>query len=211
VAEPGTVGGVGGVEGGGPLPADLLGGAVVHRGRGVQADPGVAVHVVVVLEERRAERSGVLDRAEAAGEVRAVLERLELRLGVGVVVRHVRTAVAAGDTQIDEQLGDRLGGHRGAPVGVQGELVGFDAVAGEGVGDEGLGQLPGLGGRHHPADDVAAEDVDDHVELVVDAALGAAELGDVPRPDLQRPPGDQLGLLLGGMGPLAAALPVLAE
>ena len=80
VPEPGRVGGVGGVEGDGPLGADLAGGAVVDRRRGVQPDAGVAVDVVVVIEERGAERAGVFDRAEPAGERRAVLEGLEVRL-----------------------------------------------------------------------------------------------------------------------------------
>ena len=129
VPESGRVGGVGGVEGDGALGADLGGGAVVDRRRGVQPDAGVAVDVVVVIEERGAERAGVFDRAEPAGERRAVLEGLEVGLRVRVVVGHVGAAVAAGDTEVDEQLSDRLGGHRRAPVGVQGELTAFDAVA----------------------------------------------------------------------------------
>ena len=61
----------------GPLLADLVGGAEVDRGGGVQADPGMAV-VVVVLEERASEGPGV-GRTEALGEGRAVLEGLETR------------------------------------------------------------------------------------------------------------------------------------
>ncbi len=74
-----------------------------------------------MIEEPRAERPGVLDGAEPAGERRAVLEGLEVPFGVGVVVAHVRAAVAAGDADVDEELGDGLGGHRRAPVGVQGQ------------------------------------------------------------------------------------------
>jgi hypothetical protein len=40
----------------------------------------------------------------------------------------VRAAVAAGDTEIDEQLSDRFRGHRRAPIGVQGEGVAPDAL-----------------------------------------------------------------------------------
>jgi hypothetical protein len=47
------------------------------------------------------------------------------------------------------------------------------------VGDELLRQLSGLGGRHAPCDHVAAEDIEDDVEVVVLAALGALQLGDV--------------------------------
>jgi hypothetical protein len=49
VAEPGGVGGVGGIESDPPLSADFGGGAVVDRRGRVVADPGVAVLVVVVM------------------------------------------------------------------------------------------------------------------------------------------------------------------
>lgn len=62
--------------------------------------------MVVVIEERGAERACVLDRSEPSGERRAVLERLELGLAVGVVVGHVGAAVGSGDAEVDEQLGD---------------------------------------------------------------------------------------------------------
>ena len=69
--------GVGGVEYEGPPGPDDAGGAEVDRGRGVITDPGVPVVMVVEVEERTDERTGILDAAEAAGEVRGVLERLE--------------------------------------------------------------------------------------------------------------------------------------
>src|SRR5690349_24584832 len=69
---------------------DRPGGAVVHRGGGMQPDPGMAVPGVVVGEENVAERAGVLQVSEAAGENRAVLERFELCFGIRVVVRDVR-------------------------------------------------------------------------------------------------------------------------
>jgi hypothetical protein len=52
--------------------------------RGHQADPGVAVLAVVPAEELAAERARLLDRVEAGGEAGLVLERLELRLRVGL-------------------------------------------------------------------------------------------------------------------------------
>ena len=53
-----------GVLAGGMNGIDL---AVVHLVRGHQADPDVAVVLVVPIEERAAEASGVLDAAEALG------------------------------------------------------------------------------------------------------------------------------------------------
>jgi hypothetical protein len=41
--------------------------------------------VVVVVEELAAERAGVLDGVKAPREAGAILQRLELRFGVGVV------------------------------------------------------------------------------------------------------------------------------
>ena len=193
-----------------PLFADGGGGAVVDRGWGVEPDPGVAVLVVVVIEEGFAERSGVFDAAEGSGERRAVLEGLERGFAVGVVVGDVGAAVAAVDAEVDEELGDRLGGHRCAPVGVQGERVLRDALLEVDTFDEVLGERAGLGVGERPADDVAGEDVDDDVELVVLLAGRAPQLGDVPRPNLVGFRGDQFGFLLGWVGALPAPFAALS-
>lgn len=50
---------------------------------------------------------------------------------------------AAGDAQVGQQQGHRFGGNRGAAVGV--DRAGCDTEAGDGIGDELLGQLTGLG------------------------------------------------------------------
>ncbi len=70
---------------------------------------------------------------------------------------------------------------------------------------ERLGQLGPLGPGQHPADDVAAEDVDHDVEVEVVPFLRAQQFRDVPAPALVRGSGDQLGLLGGRVGGLAAA------
>ena len=71
VAEAFGAGGVGSVQGGLALGADLGGGAVVDAGGGVQPDPGMAVLVVVVGEELLGERAGVGQRPEALGKTGA--------------------------------------------------------------------------------------------------------------------------------------------
>jgi hypothetical protein len=63
--------------------------------------------------------------------------------------------VGAGDAEIGEERRDRFGRHRGAPIGVDGQLVGADALRRYGPRDERLGQFGGLGGSDHPSDDVA--------------------------------------------------------
>ena len=90
------VGEVGGVQDLGACGPDGRGVAVVDVGGGVQAEPAVAVLVVVPGEEFLAVRAGGLDRGEPGGEARPVLQRLELRLGVRVVVGDVRAGSGTG-------------------------------------------------------------------------------------------------------------------
>src|SRR5687768_7720523 len=93
---------------------------------------------------------------------------------------------------------------------MDGELPGLDALARARLDDELLGQSGALACGDHPADDVAAEDVEDHVEVVVGPLRGALELGDVPRPDLVGRSGEQLRLDVGRVAELVAALADLA-
>src|SRR5664280_619922 len=78
---------------------------------GVEGDARVSVDVVVVLEELDAERPCVLDGAESVGERRAVLQGLEGRLGIRVVVGDVGATVTPSHPEVDHQLGHRLGAH----------------------------------------------------------------------------------------------------
>lgn len=107
--------------------------------------------------------------------------------------------------EIGQQLGDGFGGgHRGAPVGVHGvrhDAVGLDRGADQLLGDEAV--FP-RGWR--PADDVAAVDVDQHVQVVPVALGRSAELGDVPRPHLRGAVGNEFRLDLGRVGGLTPAV-----
>ena len=114
-------------EHGGALVTDGLGGAVVDVGGSVQAQPAVVMIVVIPGEEGLAVPAGGLDGVEAAGEVGPVLQGLELGFAERVVVGCVRTAVRLGDAEVSEQERHRLGGHRGAAIGVDGQLIGLDA------------------------------------------------------------------------------------
>lgn len=94
--EPFGVCGVGGVEYAGALVANCLGHAVMDVSSGMQAQPAVAMFIVVPTEEDLAVSSGIFDRAEAAGEVGPVLQRLELSLAERIVVGDVRPANVTG-------------------------------------------------------------------------------------------------------------------
>ena len=74
------------------------------------------------------------------------------------------------------------------------------------VSDELLRQDGGFAGSQHPAGHVTRMDVEDDVEVVVRPFRRAVQLGDVPRPDLVRRRGEQLGLHRGGVDGLPAAL-----
>jgi hypothetical protein len=89
--EPFRVFGAGGVEYAGTLVADCLGQTVVDVGGGMQAQPAVAMFIVIPTEVDLAVQSSFLDRAEPAGEVGPVLQRLELGLAERVVVGDVRS------------------------------------------------------------------------------------------------------------------------
>ena len=67
---------VGGIKDALALGVERLRLAVVDGGGGHEADPGVAVGVVVPVEELPAERPGLVDVLEAVGELRPVFQRL---------------------------------------------------------------------------------------------------------------------------------------
>lgn len=122
----------------------------------------------------------------------------------------MRAAVGLGDAEVGEQQRHRLGGHGGASIGVDAQLVPSHPLLGDGVAQQALGQVGPLRSGQHPAGHVAAVDVDDHVEVVIGPLLGPEQLGDVPAEHLVGLGGHQLGLLGGRMGGLATALPHLA-
>ena len=69
-----------------------------------------------------------------------------------------------------------------------------------------LGELRIFALGNQPADDFAAEDVEDHIQVVPDTWRGTAQLGDIPTPDLTRPGREQLWPDVEGMAPLRSPL-----
>ena len=63
---------------------------------------------------------------------------------------------------------------------------------------------------HTPADDAAAEDIEDDRQIEIRPFGRSHQLGDIPRPDLIGRFGQQLGLLVDGMAELVAPLTDLA-
>jgi hypothetical protein len=171
----------------------------------VQGDPGMAVLSVVVGEEKAAEIAGLAEAAEFSGECRAILERLELRFRVGVVVGYVRTGMRLRYPKVREQIGDWLGCHGGPVVGVHvirpGTSVGF-----HGVLDELFREVAVLGGMDFPVDRFPGVDVDHDVQVEVEPAPFRFQFRYVPGPYLVRAVGDELGADAGRVGGLGTAV-----
>ena len=170
-----------------------------------QGDASMMMLLVVPVEEVLAERTGVLDTPKAAGEIGTVFERLEVRLTIRVVVRYVRARMRLRDAQVRKQKRHSFGGHGGAAVGVQRELLRLDVLTLVGFCDELLGQGSLFTGRHHPANHVSAENVDDDVEMVVTPFCGAAQFRYVPAPELIGRGRKKLWLAIRGMSELVAS------
>ena len=85
--------------------------------------------------------------------------------------------------------------HRASIVGVQDErlLIKEQALGQDGFSDEMAGMFGGFFLPHFPAHDIAAEDVENEVEVVVEPLDGAGKVSDVPGPDLVGRSGDKAG------------------
>ena len=157
----------------GPLSGgmDVVGLAVVDLVGRHETDPSMVVVLIVPGEEATAELFGILDAAEAAGEFGLVFESLEVGLRERVVIGRVRPAMRLGDAEVGQHQGGSLGLHRPAAIGVEGQLAGRHGVLGEGVVEQRLEQGGALGIGDAPADDPAAEDVEDDVEIEIRSVM----------------------------------------
>ena len=76
-----------------------------------------------------------------------------------------------GDAEVGQHQGGGLGLHGAAAVGMEGQLARRHGVLGEGVIEQRLEQDGALGIGDAPADDPAAEDVEDDVEIEVRSVM----------------------------------------
>ena len=60
--------------------------------------------VIGVVEESAAEQASILDGTETTRELGAILQRLELRLGVGIVVGDVRSRVGLRHAEVGQRI-----------------------------------------------------------------------------------------------------------
>ena len=79
--------------------------------RGHQAQAGMAMVSVVPLEKRLAPVAGLVDGIKAVGVIRTVFEGFELSFRVGIVISGMRSGMAFGHAQIEQELGHGFGTH----------------------------------------------------------------------------------------------------
>lgn len=153
------------------------------------AERAVAVLGVVPVDEAEHPFAGLLQGDEALGrEPGTVLQRPEQRFGVGVVVAHPRTAARRRDSEVVEFLQECRCLHGAAVIGVQDQrlVLRSQVLPPVRLFDELTGKLAVLGGVDLLADDLAAEHVDDQVQIPPGAAGRSREPGDIPRPESVR-------------------------
>ena len=149
-----------------------------------QADAGMVMLLIVPVEEAAAERLSILDAAEALWELRLVFHGFEVAFRERIVVGGVRAAVRFGDAEIGEQEGGGLGFHGTATVGMQCQLAGRCGMLGGGVLEQRHEQRGAFSVSDAPANDSAAENIDDDVEVEVRPFGWPHQLCDIPGPDL---------------------------
>src|SRR6202051_2865569 len=132
-----------------------------------QADASMVMLLIVPVEEAAAERLGILDAAEALWELGLVFHGFEVAFRERIVVGRMRPAVGFGDAEIGEQERRGLGSHGTATVGMQGQLAGRCGMLGRSILEQCREQGGAFFVREAPADDPAAEDVDDDGEVEI--------------------------------------------
>ena len=93
---------------------------------------------------------------------------------------------------------------------MDGQLPRLDELLTARMFDQAFGQLCAFPVSNHPPDHVAAENIQDDVEMIGGPLHRAAQLGDVPTPKLVSRSGQQLWLLIRRMSELIAAFPAFA-
>ena len=158
--------------------------AVMHGFGREHGDTAMTMLFVVPIEEGAAEGARIFQAAEPLWKVRPVLKCFELCLRVRVVIGDVRPRVGLLYPQVAEQLCDKFARHRAASIGVEGELPALDTLFETRIENELLGKLRVLSVLDTPADHTTAEDVDNHIEIVVGVLACSLELRNIPAPEL---------------------------
>src|SRR4051812_4579574 len=115
-----------------------------------------------------------------------------------------------GHAEVGQLESQGLAGHRRSIVGMNEELAFPDALSRDALPNKLLGQFCGFALSHHPADDKAAEQVEDYVEIKVGPLGRTAQFRNIPSPDLVGSCGQQFWFPINGMTELVTTLADLA-
>lgn len=118
----------------------------------------------------------------------------------------MRPAVRFDHAEIGEHKGGGLGLHRATAIRMQRQLVGRHGMFCHGVLEECFELNGTFRMLDAPADDAAADDVEDDVEIEVRPFDRPHQFGDVPGPHLIGGTGQQFGRLIDRVATLTAAL-----
>ena len=110
-----------------------------------------------------------------------------------------------GHAQIGQQKRHRFARHRRAAICMPCELPRQNVLTFTGLSDQFVRQTRQLSMRDHPANHIATENVEDHVEVKVGSLRWTVQLGDIPAPQLIGCSREQLRFLMTRMAQLVTA------
>ena len=93
---------------------------------------------------------------------------------------------------------------------MQGQCAGHDILFVDGIGDELLGELRSLSVSDHPTDDVAAENIENDVQVKAGPLGWSLQFRYIPAPDFVRPHREQFRLGVLRVTPLTTSIADLA-
>jgi len=195
----------------GPVTTDRDGLATVALSRRHEPDGAVVVPVVVPVHECRHPGAGLFIAEEGpSGIIRSVFDGAEQRFREGVVIADPAPGEGSEYSQLLQPDLDGGGAHGIAVVGMedQGLPAAFaDPFLEAGPAHQIGGDLSVFPLGHLPGHHLAAPDVDHQVKIQLHPPHAGGQVGDVPTPELIRPPGFQprhRPWRLGRAGPTAA-------
>jgi hypothetical protein len=188
-----------------PSPEELRSLAIMDGFGREQSYSRVAMFLVVPGEKLLRKSTGVFDSTEALREIRAVLERLELRFRERIVVTGMRPAMGFSNSQVAKKKGNGLGFHGGAPIRMESQLAGQNVLLATGLLNQPFGQCSRFTVCNHPSDHISAKYIKDHIEIEVAPFLRTEEFGDVPGPNLVCCGGEKFRFCINGVPELVAA------
>jgi len=84
--------------------------------------------LLIPRKKGSAPRPGIFQGAKAIGEIGSILEGFEVGFRIGIVITDMGSGVTLDHPQIDPQFTHRLGDHGTTPVGMEGQLIGGNAL-----------------------------------------------------------------------------------